>query len=319
LRRDRGKTGGTMEDPQTNDDRDARTPRSQAGAPAAAAPPHSDAEALPADASAPSAAGRDDAATFDDLLRVMRRLLGPGGCEWDRAQTPASLLPYLLEEAYEAREAVLAGDDAALAEELGDLALQVAFQALLAEGRGAFGPSAVFAAIVGKMVRRHPHVFGEGAGSAAGAPPPWEELKRREREAKGASGARVSLMEGIPLALPALLKAQRVQERAAGVGFDWDDLLGPLAKVREELGEVEGQLGAGGGDLAEEIGDLLFAVVNLARRAGIASEDALDRATSKFRRRFERLEKLAAERGIELATAGLAPLDSLWDEVKRRE
>jgi uncharacterized protein YabN with tetrapyrrole methylase and pyrophosphatase domain len=124
-------------------------------------------------------------------------------------------------------------------------------------------------------------------------------------------------MEGIPVALPALLKAQRVQERAAGVGFVWDDVRGPLEKVREEIGEVEDRLDAGGDQLAEEIGDLLFAVVNLARRAGIPSEDALDRATAKFRRRFERLEELAAGRDIDLAAAGLARLDALWDEVKR--
>ncbi|HEY7530210.1 MAG TPA: nucleoside triphosphate pyrophosphohydrolase [Gemmatimonadota bacterium] len=281
------------------------------------------------------------AATFDDLLRVMRTLLGEGGCEWDRAQTSASLLPYLLEEAYEVREAVLAGDDPALVEELGDLALQIAFQSLLAEGRGAFRPADVFEAIVRKMVRRHPHVFVGGASEAArastggpaspgpdahagattstraGAPLPWEELKRRERQADGRAGGRASLMEGIPVALPALLKAQRVQERAAGVGFDWDDVRGPLEKVREEIGEVEDRLDAGGDQLAEEIGDLLFAVVNLARRAGIPSEDALDRATAKFRRRFERLEELAAGRDIDLAAAGLARLDALWDEVKR--
>ncbi len=285
-------------------------------------------------------------ATFEDLLALVRRLLGPQGCAWDRAQTPQSLLPYLIEEAYEVREAVLAGDDPGLRGELGDLALHVAFQSLLAEERGAFAPADVFRDILDKMARRHPHVFGTGAG--AGSPPaaaagdpaveapdgapaeplPWEEMKRRERA--GPSG-KARTLDGVPAALPALLRAQRIQERAAGVGFDWPDARGPLRKVKEELEEVERHVpGEHGGDgagpgpagrspagLREEVGDLLFAVVNLARLCGLSAEETLDLATAKFRRRFERVEDLAAERGLDVGSAGLERLDALWDEVKR--
>jgi MazG family protein len=260
-------------------------------------------------------------ATFEDLLTLLRRLLADDGCPWDRAQTPRSLLPYLLEEAYEVREAVLGGDDAGLLGELGDLALHVAFQAVLAERRGAFAPAQVFERILEKMVRRHPHVFGEAAGGTQASGPldpvPWEELKRRERSAPGEPAR---LLQGIPRALPALLKAQRLQERAASVGFDWPDVLGALAKLREELAEVSAQLDRSPPDapaLEEELGDLLFAVVNVARKARLVAEDALERANAKFRRRFERVEDLAAERGLDVASAGLAALDALWEEVKR--
>ncbi len=262
-------------------------------------------------------------ATFEDLLTLLRRLLADDGCPWDRAQTPRSLLRYLVEEAYEVREAVLAGDDAGLLGELGDLALHVAFQAVLAERRGAFASAQVFERILEKMVRRHPHVFGEPAGRTQAsdqlAPVPWEELKRRERSAPGEAAR---LLEGIPRALPALLKAQRLQERAASVGFDWPDVRGALAKLREELAEVSAQLDRSPPDpaaLEEELGDLLFAAVNVARKAGLVAEDALERADAKFRRRFERVEDLAAERGLDVATAGLSALDELWDEAKSEE
>jgi MazG family protein len=262
-------------------------------------------------------------AGFEDLLTLLRRLLADDGCAWDRAQTPRSLLPYLVEEAYEVREAVLAGDDAALLGELGDLALHVAFQTVLAERRGAFTNAQVFERIVEKMVRRHPHVFGEAAGRTPASDPlppvPWEELKRRERSAPGEPAR---LLEGVPRALPALLKAQRLQERAVSVGFDWPDVRGALAKLREELVEVSAQLHTSPPDAAaleEELGDLLFAAVNVARKAGLVGEDALERANAKFRRRFERVEELAAERGLDVATAGLAALDALWDEAKSEE
>jgi MazG family protein len=260
-------------------------------------------------------------ATFDDLLDLVRRLLSDEGCPWDRAQTPVSLLPYLMEEAYEAREAALAGDDHALAGELGDLALHVAFQTVLAERRGAFDAGGVFARILDKMVRRHPHVFGEtaGGGQPEFGPVQWEELKRRERSAAGGSGG---LLEGVPRALPALLKSQRLQERAASVGFDWPAVSGALTKLREELAELAAELARSPvamRALEEELGDLLFAAVNVSRKAGIAAEDALERANAKFRRRFERVETLAAERGLDVATAGLESLDALWEEAKREE
>jgi MazG family protein len=268
---------------------------------------------------------------FEDLLAVVRALIGPDGCPWDRAQTPRSLLPYLIEEAYEVREAVLSGDDAELAGELGDLALHVAFQALLAERRGAFVADDVFRRIVDKMVRRHAHVFERGSDQPIEAPtlPEWEAAKLRER-----AGRPGRTLDGLPAALPALHKAQRLQDRAAGVGFDWPDADGPLTKVREELEEVVQHLGAraplpaassdprpaaAGGALEDELGDLLFAVVNLARKLDVSAEEALDRSAAKFRRRFERVEDLAAARGIEVRVAELEVLDALWDEAKRAE
>lgn len=259
--------------------------------------------------------------TFDDLLDIVRRLLGEQGCEWDRAQTPTSLLPYLVEEAYEVREAVLSGEERNLAEELGDLALHVAFQCVLAETRGAFAPGDVFGGIVEKMVRRHPHVFEKDGAQARAEPvsaPDWERLKRRDRAGTAGGGT----LDGLPRALPALHGAQRLQERAAGVGFDWPAAAGALSKVREELEEVARHLGdapAAAPALEEELGDLLFAGVNLARKAGFSAEEALERANAKFRRRFEHLEELAADRGLELGSAGLEELDALWDVVKAAE
>jgi uncharacterized protein YabN with tetrapyrrole methylase and pyrophosphatase domain len=274
-----------------------------------------------------------------------------------------------MEEAYEVREAVLEGDDAELARELGDLALHVAFQSVLAEERGAFDAKSVFRAVLEKMVRRHPHVFGPGAtwpvvaplpldgpaGAAphagtpgaegvdgpdvgacapadrasgtAAAPAPaagdvplqWEEIKRRERSGQTAPGR---LLEGIPRALPALLAAQRVQERVASVGFDWPDVAGALGKLREEVDELSRELSCASADharVAAEMGDVLFAAVNVARKAGLVAEDALTRATARFRGRFEAVEDRAAERGLDLATAGLEALDALWEETKRGE
>ena len=266
--------------------------------------------------------------TFEDLLAVVRRLRAENGCPWDRAQTPRSLLPYLIEEAYEVREAVLADDDRELAGELGDLALHVAFQVALAEERGVFGGRDVFARILDKMVRRHPHVFGpSGAENVPGIQPPqldvrppaWEQMKRSERAARDGAAR---LLDGIPLALPALLKAQRIQERVAEVEFDWPDVTGALDKLREEVEETASQLAGDAADadaLAEELGDLLFAAVNVARKAGVVAEDALELANAKFRRRFDAVEALARERGIDLASAGLETLDGLWEDVKAGE
>lgn len=280
--------------------------------------------------------------TFEDLVRLVRRLRGPDGCPWDRAQSRSSLLPYLVEEMYEVREAALADDGAALAHELGDLALHVAFQIAIAEERGEFDAGRVFGRTLEKMVRRHPHVFADppagraaAGGDTPGAAAPidaqdvllhWEEIKRRERSA---SGERASVLDGVPRALPALIKAQRLQERAAAVRFDWPDARGPLEKVREELEELAPHVEAVAGstsappreppaELVEELGDLLFTVVNVARRAGVAAEDALERTCLKFRRRFARMERVAAERGIDIASAGLAALDGLWEEAKQK-
>ena len=226
-------------------------------------------------------------------------------CEWDHAQTHESLRPYLIEEAHEVDEALQLGDDAKLREELGDLWLQILFHAVIAEERGAFSLHDVAAGFVTKMKGRHPHLYGDGVRE------PWEAMKAKKRE---------SLTEGLPAGLPALHRAYRLQDRAAGVGFDWPTTAGPLDKVREELAEVESELAADDREkLMDEVGDLLFAVVNLARKAGVHPALALDRANVKFAARFAAIERLAKERDIVVADAGLAVLDSLWDEVKRSE
>jgi MazG family protein len=243
--------------------------------------------------------------SLDDTLALMRDLRRR--CEWDAAQTHESLRPYLIEEAHEVDGALLAGDDGRLREELGDLWLQILFHAVIAEERGAFGLHDVAESFITKMKGRHPHLYGDGVRE------PWERMKAKKRE---------SIVEGLPTGLPSLHRAFRLQDRAAGVGFDWPTTEGPLEKVREELREVEAELARNEPQresLQDEIGDLLFAVVNLARKAGVHPALALDRANKKFERRFQGIEKLAAERGIAVADAGLQVLDSLWDEVKGSE
>lgn len=242
-------------------------------------------------------------ATLEDTLALMRDLRAR--CEWDAAQTHQSLRPYLIEEAHEVDDALRAGDDAALRGELGDLLLQVVFHAVIAEERGAFDLHDVAFALVDKMKRRHPHLYGDGERV------PWERQKAKVRD---------SIADGLPVDLPALHRAHRLQDRAAGVGFDWDDVHGPLAKVREELDEVAREVAAGdAAKLEGELGDLLFAVVNLCRKAGAHAAVALDRANLKFAARFGEVEKLAKARGLVVGEATLAELDALWDEVKAAE
>lgn len=226
-------------------------------------------------------------------------------CAWDRVQTRESLRPYLVEEVLALDQAIAAGEADAIRDETGDFLLHLAWQLVLGEEGGEFTPSDLADHVERKMHRRHPHLFEQGA------PEPWERLKRREH--------RRGTLSGIPAALPALLMAWRLQERAAAVGFDWPDASGPAAKVREELSEVEVELAGGAAAelIEEEIGDLLFAVVNLARKAGVHPNGALERANRKFRERFSAVEALAAERGLSLDDAGLERLDALWDEVKR--
>jgi MazG family protein len=256
----------------------------------------------------PSALGR-----IVELVRDLRKR-----CPWDAAQTPQTLRPYFVEEAMELDHALGADDPAELREELGDVLLHVAFQIVLAEERGDFGAADLTAAVERKMWRRHPHLF-----DADGTPVDesvdtqqvrrrWEATKRDELDAAAAS-----ILDGVPPTLPPLLAAYRLQERAAGVGFDWPDAQGPLAKVHEELAELAAEVEADDhGAIADEIGDLLFAVVNLARKLGSEPRGALERANAKFARRFRAVEALAQARGIDLHTAGLAVLDGLWDEVK---
>lgn len=251
---------------------------------------------------------------LDRLLRIMARLRDPvSGCDWDRQQTFATIAPYTIEEAYEVTDAIERGDMAALKEELGDLLLQVVFHARMAEEAGLFDFAAVADAISTKMEARHPHIFGDAADGDQSREERWESLKADERAAKGATSA----LDGVALALPALMRAEKLQKRAARQGFDWPDPAGPAAKVREELDEL-----AAAGTKAEhfdEAGDLLFAAVNLVRAHGIAPEDALRGANAKFERRFRGMEALAAERGADFAGLTLDQQDALWNAVKARE
>jgi MazG family protein len=233
------------------------------------------------------------------MVRDLRRR-----CPWDRAQTRETLRPYLVEEVLELDQALGDGEPAAIRGEVSDLLLHLAFQLVIAEERQEFTPDEVAEQLETKMRRRHPHLFDLGDAE------PWERIKRRERHGR--------TLSGIVPTLPALLKAYRLQERAASVGFDWPDTAGPLDKVREELAEVQREL-EDVPRLQEEIGDLLFAVVNLARKAGVQPETALDGANRKFRRRFEAVEALCGARGIDVDAAGLEVLDGLWNEVKAGE
>lgn len=243
-----------------------------------------------------------DKASLEDTLAIMRDLRVR--CDWDAAQTHDSLRPYLIEESHEVDDALQRGDDQALKEELGDLLLQILFHSVLAEERGAFDMHDVAHGLVTKMRSRHPHLY-EGAARI-----PWEQMKAKKR---------ASLGEGLPLTLPALHRAHRLQDRAAGVGFDWPDASGPAAKVAEELREVTDEL-QGAHDharLEDELGDLLFSCVNLCRKAGVHAALALDRANAKFEQRFGEAERVATGRGLKLADASPAQLDEIWEEVKR--
>ena len=222
-------------------------------------------------------------------------------CSWDRVQTRDSLRPYLIEEVHELDHALAGGEASAIRHEVADLLLHLAWQLVLGEELGEFSQGDVADDLEGKMKRRHPHLFELGPREK------WEELKRRERTG--------GVLDGLPPTLPDLLMAYRLQQRAAGVGFDWPDATGPAAKVREELAEVESETTAE--RLDHEIGDLLFSVVNLARKVGVHPGPALDRANGRFTERFRVVERLAGERGIEMHTAGLDILDGLWEEAKK--
>ncbi len=249
---------------------------------------------------------------FDELVRVMAQLRAPEGCPWDREQTHRSLRPYLLEEAYEALEAMDAEDWPRLCDELGDVLLQVVFHAQLASERGDFGVEDVCEKIVTKLKRRHPHVF---ADSVADTPDEvidrWEKLKREEDGYQ----ERESAVDGVPAILPALQRAYKLQKRASRAGFDWPDISGPRAKVDEELREVEE---AEGQAVEEEVGDLLFAVVNLARFLDVEPEGALRGANERFSRRFRAVEEQAG--GSErLREMDLEEMDILWERAKAEE
>ncbi|MBI4521462.1 MAG: nucleoside triphosphate pyrophosphohydrolase [Gemmatimonadetes bacterium] len=289
----------------------------------------------PQDGTSPSTSRHEPAGVLDRALALVEYLRAH--CPWDRAQTPESLVPYLLEEAAEVADAIEGAGDRALEAEVGDLLLHVAFQIVLAEERTAFDRESVVNHLEQKMRERHPHVYGDGRQEA------WESTKARARERQGRG-----VLEGLTPRLDPLLRAHRIQERVSGVGFDWDDAEGAWRKVAEELDEVQRVLtrgphanaglrgvkeasGRSGADahatplsepspeLVEELGDLLFAVVNLARLSGVHATTALQRANAKFQTRFEALERLAAARGIKLGQASLSELDALWDEIKGGE
>ena len=242
-------------------------------------------------------------AAVDRLLALMVRLRDPlNGCEWDRAQSWASIAPYTIEEAYEVADAISRGDVDDLKGELGDLLFQVVFHARIAEEAGLFGFADVAADIVAKMERRHPHIFGETSAS-----PGWEALKATERSSKGDQGA----LAGVAAGLPALLRALKLQRRAARVGFDWPDAEGPRAKILEELAEVQAAPPA---DVEEEVGDLLFAVVNYARHLGIDPEAVLRAGNAKFERRFQAMERIGS---AAFAGLSLEEKEALWQQAKR--
>lgn len=244
----------------------------------------------------------------------MARLRDPhGGCDWDLAQSFATIAPYTIEEAYEVSDAIERDDMVALKDELGDLLLQVVFHARMAEEAGLFDFDDVAAAIAAKMEARHPHIFGDGAEADHPRDERWERLKAAERQAKGATSA----VDGVALALPALMRAEKLQKRAARQGFDWPDLTGPAEKLIEEIDELA--LAGTDAERAEEAGDLLFAAVNVARAYGVAPEDALRAANAKFERRFRAMEALATKQGQAFGALSLHQQEALWQGVKQAE
>jgi len=249
----------------------------------------------------------------------MARLRDPdGGCPWDLEQTFATIAPYTVEEAYEVADAIERGDLGELKDELGDLLLQVVFHARMAQEQGEFAFADVAQAICDKMIRRHPHVFGEApARDSAEQTVAWEAIKAQERGAKGGGG---SLLDDVPVALPGLTRAVKLTKRAARVGFDWPDTAQVLAKLREELAELEAEIDAGDQVKArEELGDLLFVCANLARKLEVEPEDALRSANAKFARRFAFIEERLAADGRAPADSSLEEMDALWDAAKAAE
>lgn len=255
---------------------------------------------------------------FTELVNLVDVLRGENGCPWDREQTRETLKPMLVEEAFEVIEALDRPSD--LCEELGDLLFQVIFHARIAKERAEFDIGDVVRGIVEKMVRRHPHVFGaDRLSTSAEVLVSWEAIKKGEKAAAGRT-ERGSLLDGIPQSLPALYRAWQLSSKAARVGFDWPDLASVAGKMREELDELAGAHAQGDADAtAGEIGDILFAAVNLARKCGVDPETALSRTNRKFQTRFQRMEKSCAEDGIALETASLEQMEARWQEAKRLE
>jgi tetrapyrrole methylase family protein/MazG family protein len=266
---------------------------------------------------------------FEKLAAVQARLRAPDGCPWDREQTHASLRTYLIEEAYEVLEALESGDDAKFAEEMGDLLLQIVFHSEIAKEEGRFDVSDVIREVHDKMIRRHPHVFGEKrAKDAAEVLKNWEQLKKEERIAAGkkngdgskSEGKAASLLDGVSKALPAALEGFQLTRRAARIGFDWDSVEGVFDKMNEESGELRQALSRKDAKRTEEeMGDLLFAAVNLARFLHIDPEIALKKANAKFSSRFRRMEELGAKSGRALAEISREQMEEFWETAKRAE
>jgi ATP diphosphatase len=262
------------------------------------------------------------------LLALMARLRDPQrGCPWDREQTFSSIAPYTIEEAYEVADAIERGEHQQLRDELGDLLFQVVFHARMAEERGWFDFAAVAAAIHDKLVRRHPHVFAGASATPEELVRVWEEQKAQERAESAASrpAAEGTVLAGVPRALPALVRAAKLGRRAARVGFDWPDAQQVRAKVLEELHEMDaalaaasgaGEAGSDAGAVAQELGDLLFSIVNWSRHLKLDAEEALRAANAKFERRFARMESLARARGLDLKGLSAAEWDAMWREAK---
>ena len=259
---------------------------------------------------------------FARFVELIARLRAPGGCPWDREQTHESVKPMTIEEAYEVAEAIDEGDDHELAAELGDLLLQVVFHADIARERGAFGIEQVIGRVSDKMVRRHPHVFGEETAETAGEVlRNWEAIKQAERAAKGQAAGDGSMLDSVSKRLPATMEAFQLTTKAARVGFDWPDTAAVLAKLDEEVAELK-EAAAEGRDPAavnDEVGDLLFVAVNVARLLGADPESALKAANRKFRRRFRHVEAGLRAQGRAPAESSLEEMDRLWDEAKARE
>lgn len=250
----------------------------------------------------------------DRLLRLMQQLRDPvNGCDWDRAQSFETIVPHTIEEAYEVADAVARGDAAAIKDELGDLLFQVVFQARIAEEAGLFDFAAVADGITDKLIARHPHIFADAVLDDAPREERWERIKATERQAGGAS----SELDGVALALPAALRAEKLQKRAARVGFDWPDTAGPADKLVEEIEELN--LAGTEKERAEEAGDLLFAAVNLVRAHGVPAEEALRLANAKFERRFRAMETMAGARNLDFAALSLDQQEALWRDVKASE
>lgn len=254
---------------------------------------------------------------MQDLLNIMARLRDPqGGCPWDLKQDFSTIAPYTIEEAYEVADAISRNAMGELRDELGDLLFQAVFHARMAEEAGHFDFSDIVQAVCEKMIRRHPHVFGEADIATADAQTEsWEKLKAEERADKGAVG----VLDDVPTALPALLRAQKLQSRAARVGFDWPDMVPVIGKIREEIGELETEIEEGSGKhrLQDELGDVMFACVNLARKLGVDAETALRHTNDKFKHRFSYVETELEKQGTNPQESTLTEMDALWEQAKR--